>query len=273
MIPHSRQDHEQKLVQLASEAFDKHVIRSCDFVMSEHTTWPKYPHDWSFILARPGSGTYLAEIRLVYGGRVLVHGDIAGHLFEGNRSTVMEALEWIGASDPSYIVDKVRLGAKETTSDEVAIWELQRFVDEERERRAPDPDDPDGETENETEMSVAYREAIEIIKNGGGVAEARRHVYEETGDGEAGWFGKVIDSDLFYSMAACRKLLSLLQEQEIRRCEELGISGQICGRPAVKIMSLAGGAARMYVCGAHVTLPGTSWSEERSLNGDLVAPK
>lgn len=208
MTARSTHQHDQQMIRLADESMARHVI-----VSREHTR-----ATWAYVIARPGSGIYLAEIRRVYGGRILVSGDIAGSLFQGSgEDDVLATLRWLSGADASYIASKVHLGERETIDNDVAIHWLRERVSEDLDRRDRETleDADDLRAHVESEMSVAAREAIQIVQDGGGVAEARRHIYEKTGEAE--WscrLGVVVSPDVYYSMAACRKLLSLLLAED-----------------------------------------------------------
>lgn len=200
IAPCSRAVYHARMIELADKAFAEHRLSGV-------------ADPGALMMRRPGTAFYWTQVVLLANARVLVHGDIRGHLFEVAHESmdwqgdaaehkyeygqILGAAEWLSnPTETEYVTSKARLGAKMDTNPEVAAFEL-------RQRLA---------AESRPHERIAYHGALDLLRDGRTVEEARRHVFDRLGDPEECRFGEVVAADVYYSMAACRRLAKLLRD-------------------------------------------------------------
>ena len=153
-----------------------------------------------FVIGRPESGMYRAEIAALAHGSVLVHGDIDTVLFSycGYRGW-RQKLGWLRDGCYTYAEEKAAIGtsmyiAREFDED-IAITDLLSW------RRHRD-----------VSREVA-REVLDIIR-AGDYRRAQDTLYAETGDAEL-VFGKVTACRVLMAQAALSRLCTLLDQEEV----------------------------------------------------------
>ncbi|MHC4298922.1 MAG: hypothetical protein ACYS7Y_16715, partial [Planctomycetota bacterium] len=212
------EDYEKQTEKLATAAFENHQIRSRGdkrWVIAQ-----KYKDDGSW------SCVYQTEIIIGYDGTLITYGDISPVIFRqfGKYSDPLQVVRWVAQSGiPGYLISKayVGLGASyeqditKKFDEKAAIWEMQEHIKDRLEEL--DSDDAD---ELDDEKIAAYRKAIRAVDSESWYF-VRQELYDDLTSagyddvGEEIWdIGLVPAPRLYYSQAACRKLLELLEKEE-----------------------------------------------------------
>lgn len=118
----SRKKREQQIRTAAKEAYKEHRIERV--VMGVDGLWGNH-----WLLKRPSTTMYLAEVVVLYGPRLLVHGDIPDVLFARFSGKYEEILSWVASSELDYLSSKV-LTESHKFDAELAKQDLQDMLEE-----------------------------------------------------------------------------------------------------------------------------------------------
>jgi hypothetical protein len=235
--------HNRMLATMATEAFAHHQIRRRE--------------DGRWLLQRREDGSwdsiFLAEIVALYGGRLLVHGDVETVLFAGytDDRSVDGLLRWIADSDSSYVAGKAQAGMKlpmECSEPRVAAATLlQRAADRIEENvadyHADDFDLDDGEDGEHAESDRAWLHLLTVLGQlaaqlgdgyappadgdvhrwgaaaadllrGDSLRDVKQRLQDDGDEGEDVYdLGDVTSPRVFYAHAAVRRLCALLDAE------------------------------------------------------------
>jgi hypothetical protein len=115
----ARKDRDRRIREMCQSSYKDHVIRR---QTPGGIQWGK-----SWIVARPDSSNYLAEVVVCYGPRLLIHGDIPDVLFGGFHGEYSQILDWVANSDVNYIATKT-LTHKTDYESEIAEDDLNQLL-------------------------------------------------------------------------------------------------------------------------------------------------
>jgi len=184
MKPRSVQDHHEHMFELATAAFAEHRIVKNEGPLPDPNRWH---------IRREGTSMYWVEIVHLFGGRLLVHGDIQEVLWKGGPAGWRESIDWVANSDISYAWEKC--GKPAVTCEEVALCELTAMRDE-----AFWP-----------ESRRACSEALIRLRGGDTVAQVQQHLFDHGVDPDFfSDLGRVPDPAFFYAWEAVKTAQRLI---------------------------------------------------------------
>lgn len=215
----TRAQYHANLTRLARRAFERHEI-----IERAEGRW--------VLVARRADGTlsynHCAEVAVMRWGHLLVHGDVDTVMFEGysGEGGAEGLVRWIGRErgDLRYHAAKASRGAGRAGSwcldDRVACDDLL-----ERVRRAQEEEPGPGRSREIARL----RDALRALEFGESV-DAVRHALYQSEENCTEWLsslGEVVDARIYYAVAACQRLVELLDAEKATLAE----AGEVrCGR-------------------------------------------
>jgi hypothetical protein len=190
-----RKEREQQIRGYARHDYQNHVVaKECGG--PDPFTWG---HHW--VVRNPTSTNYLGEVVLLYGPRVLVHGDCPDVLFARYSGGCEDILLWVANSEIDYLSRKV-LTQKEEYDVDIAEQDLQDILDDWRKDKDMGGDDRMHELENLVEnahyLVCDQQELAHAVDTAGFDPEEFTHV------------GSVVCSDIIWAQEMVKKLLELI---------------------------------------------------------------
>lgn len=195
MADKRHQRHEQ-LTELARQAYEGHelVKRGVD----------------RWLIKRPGSSIFWQEVAHLHGPRLVIVGDGPDLIFRmGDRGDPERAVHAAARDDLGYIRKKLLPpGSGQYWDEEVALDDLRQHVRELREAAAADEDgDVDAAALRQAD---AFAAALEEYSVGSGERAFYDVLTDHVPDAWEMGFGHVYDADLYYALAALKRLSALL---------------------------------------------------------------
>jgi hypothetical protein len=124
----------------------------------------------SWLLRAPANQYWLAEVVVLTGPRLLIHGDVSEVLFARYSGEYDEILDWAASSNIDYLASKVLFPDHERFDDELAFYDVQQMLADQQ----AEPDHAEHERDKLAEFvedfrSYSYdqREMLEAVADAG----------------------------------------------------------------------------------------------------------
>lgn len=180
-----------------------------------------------WLIKKPGTNNYWAEVAVLARGTLLVHGDggdpvLFGHYRDATNPA--STVHWMNRARPDdgYFMEKVRIAMG--SGADATIWhpsidqfceELEAYIAECVPGGEHDPDDmrePDKARRELAELKEILSDAKERGTDDD-VRDFRTEVYNVTGDSEMLPEGRVISQNMIFAWVVIRRLSALLKEK------------------------------------------------------------
>ncbi len=191
----NRSEYDAQMKKMASEAYAEHrLVRTGD------DRW----------LIRGTDAFYWAEVVVLAGNRLLVHGDVEAVLFKGSQGDgPLGLVSWIARSGIDYLSGKIEADSEQRERFEWDVFQsdIEAYLDE--------------LCEDSCESEEAARKEAEVLR---GVLSfphederaIKEHLYDQGVDPETfGRWGRVTVPRLYYAQAAVARLHVLLKDPEL----------------------------------------------------------
>lgn len=197
----SRGAWEDRFAAMADREFADHVINQ-----DPYRLWPTGFPNGHFYVQKPGTGIYDFEVAVLTRSRLLVHGDIPTVIFQpSGRLTGRDRIRFVAgiqASNLNYLSEKVVTPERYAWDAQVAIYDMERWIDE------CDPTD-----DTDTKTCDQMRAIVQRVRRGNidNEMELREVLHESSLDDAWEYtFGRVTNPDIIYAWRAVVKLDQLL---------------------------------------------------------------
>ncbi len=185
-----RKERIEDIRKMARESYKDHVITE-QFGVRMKGLWGQH-----WVVRNTSSIIHLGEIVVLYGPRLIVHGDIPDVLFGHFGGTYDEIVEWVAESQLDYLADKVLTEGHEFDAD-MAEHDLKEMLEEVK----------------NGEYDESWKGQIEQVLDLFQYDQTEQGLYAAT-DGLAGYeefngVGRVVNSDIIWAQEMVRKLQEL----------------------------------------------------------------